>query len=199
MYSRSIGKGVVKTPRSDNHYNESYHGSLPTGTVRLTVANGGRESEEESRYGTRLPPGYDGSRFSRRPKESGESRPESEPVMEGKYHNPTVALSGTSQALEDDLEVDRADFAGDPADQPPEIEDAAEGEISEKTDSSFDNLPVEVPTPAGGDSLHSFLQLIKDRVSGEDLLLVVLILFLAVDGEDAELSILLLALLLLVK
>jgi len=137
-----------------------------------------RQTNDNS-YRYHIPPGYVGSRFSQIPDHS-----ETEP----KHH-------AASQLPERELPI-RDPKPSLPAPEPeqniPKVPACREDVLPEKTEAT---TPVQTDT----DPLGTFIRAIRDRVSGEDLLLIVIILMLAAEGENAEITILLLALLLLIK
>lgn len=126
--------------------------------------------EHENQYRYHIPAGYDGSRFSRAVQQT-----EPEP----KRH------------IADRLpESDRGE--------------CVTGEIG-NGEQEKELCPVPhgdgdtAEPPTENHSLSHLIGALKEHVSGEDLLLIVIILMLAAEGENAELTILLLSLLLLVK
>lgn len=126
--------------------------------------------EDESRYRYNLPAKYDGSRF---------SRTTQNPPPELKHHTAPIGETNQSSPRTN-----------------PQME-APHEEASEEND-----LPQSIePSPTCSDAhpLSHLIAALKEHVSGEDLLLIVIILMLAAEGENAELTILLLSLLLLVK
>lgn len=132
-----------------------------------------RSAADENRYRYNIPPGYDGNRFSRnQPSEDTDTK---------RHPVPRKDPEPDWQAL-------------------PEAVDAAEESSEDKEVSVVEaNRTPPEPHPVPADPLGSFISAVKDRVTGEDLLLVVIILMLALEGENAEITILLLSLLLLIK
>ncbi len=149
----------------------SYASSTPKYTDLLASQHGG-----ESRFRYSIPPGYDGNRF---------SRTQPMPETDTKHH--TAPPTDQSEPLRKE-----ADILPFPLEQ-------------RKGEPEHNALPVEVKTehednlPVPSDPLGSLISALKSRVSSDDLLLIVIILMLAAEGENAEITILLLSLLLLVK
>lgn len=133
---------------------------------------------DERYYRNHLPPGYDGNRFS--------ARLDAEEEMEIKRH--TVSPADRSAPIS----VEETNV--EPVEDAPEIPINAEPNRNPATDE--DNVE---KSPATPDSIGRFIDILKERCSGDDLLLILIILILAADGEEAELAILLLTILLLVK
>lgn len=188
MYSRNLGKGAVRASSSYTlpKYNE----------LTSTPA-------DENRYRYNIPPGYDGSRFSRR--ELAEDEMDMKRHTASSVETVSTPEPAEEKAAEPEFSDTDADTDADigTEDIPDETEpDEAKNTFSEQT-SETRNLPKEYRT-AGNlsgtlETVSSFVSMLKDRISGDDLLLIVIILMLAIDGEDAEITILLLTLLLLVK
>lgn len=137
-----------------------------------------RQTNDNS-YRYHIPPGYVGSRFSQIPDHS-ETEPKhhaAPPLPERDFPSPEPRASlPSTETVQSTAEV------------PAYREDV----LPSKTEDS-------IPEHADTEPLGSFIRAIRDRVSGEDLLLIVIILMLAAEGENAEITILLLALLLLIK
>lgn len=241
MYSRNLGRS----------------GSRPT----LGGGNGGGWSDElpsvqraeENRYGRKIPPGYDGNRFSRqRTGERSGGVPIAEPETkrhsaqrnavqaeeEGQQYGESTSFDASFDesfdANNDDVDssFDGRAFDGRTFDGrfdsflPGEgvTEEEAPGKEEEEKDqqgtresgalanprepetgqesalASRGTPPAEKGKKEGAaDALSGLVSLIRERVSGDDVLLLLLILLLAAEGEDAEVAILFLALLLLIK
>ncbi len=140
----------------------------------------GHSPSGESRYPYTIPPGYDGNRFSRRPDETSRHLGETEV----KHHTAPV-----NEGQPYPVQRESPSFT-------------SENEEAEEV-SSVVSLPREEETKETrsltNDPLGALISSLKHRVSSDDLLLIVIILMLAAEGENAELTILLLSLLLLVK
>lgn len=134
---------------------------------------------DERYYRNHLPPGYDGNRFS--------ARLDAEEEMEVKRHTVSSSDKIAPLSIEEETNVASVEHA-------PEIPTNAE--LDQKPTPEEDNSE---ESPATTDSVSRFIDILKERCSGDDLLLILIILILAADGEEAELAILLLTILLLVK
>ncbi len=145
------------------------------------------EVRDENSYRQHIPPGYTGNRFREpAPETATKHHPPSHkdtPVPESPY-------TGTTEAE-----------AGDAWAEPWEKEEGAPSEEEKGAVVPADSgRSASVTTKdSGAAAITEFFHTLRDRVTWEDLLLVCLILTLALEGEDAEGTILLLALLLLIK
>ncbi len=153
--------------------------------------------KDENSYRTHIPPGYAGNRF----------RSTEEP--ETKRHSPTEEVSLSSRSWTERATVPPADNTS--IEGLPALMSSSQGEnplllteegehtepstTTETSNSAKSDGTISPVTAAFGDLLQSF----RGKVSFEDLLLVFLILTLAMEGEGGGETILLLALLLLVK
>ncbi len=174
MYARNLTKTSVRA--SPGFMANPYRASL--------------EIKDENSYRNYIPPGYVGNRF----------RKTEEPRT--KHHPPDwdglPALSPMPSAPVH-KEPGRGALFHSEHDSP-----AEEEQITASLDEAEPVKSAEVVKAGGGSlsvnaALTDLVRLFRDRVSFEDLLLVLLILTLAVDGEQGGETILLLALLLLVK
>ncbi|MBE6599335.1 MAG: hypothetical protein E7638_07840 [Ruminococcaceae bacterium] len=169
MYARGINKQTVRA-------SPSFRG----GNVFPVYPS----DRDESSYGAHLPPRYDGSRFSR-----------AAPETETKHHQPTIYERG-DETGSDDVYPSSTEMDAD-------VREQQDDEGTARQDNDCEELPCPLP-PEEKDCpkpspLGDLMGSLRDRVSGEDLLLIVIILTLALEGENAEITILLLSLLLLVK
>ena len=171
MYARNLERKSVRA-------SPSHTSSIPKYSDLLRNQN----TADENSYRYRIPPGYDGNRFSRY-----------SPEPDTKHH---TADQGDVEITENRLEKRSRPL--------PPI-DESEGFLPRSSESNTEDMGSESaciqkaePSPPA-DTLTSFLASLKDRIEGEDILLVVIILILASGGENAEVTLLLLSILLLVK
>ena len=181
MYARNLGKsGVRASP-------------LPKYSEYLTSG----QPKDENSYRYHIPPGYVGSRFS--------NSSSAENDMEVKRHtapsdtrNRPVTAAVTPENRQDTLLQDTGTETVPEEWDEPEESDVLPVPADEKYVRGKEDRTEQHPSGLP-DTINGLFNVLKDRVSGEDILLIVIILTLALAGEDAEITILLLSLLLLIK